>query len=154
MFRGWLKRHADSSVPQNVPFVPVYTLEQLAVICRLPIVVVLPFVPSSDSSATGLPGPGVGGLIANLLRRNLLLTRQLSVLDMGDSGFKFFANTPVEEIERRVDHYFQAGRTIVTGNGLSTRSMVTRVRRQFVDLVHPTGSARWLSPFARRLPIA
>lgn len=68
-------------------FEPLYSLEQLAAIQRFPIVRVLPFAPAAESSENGEAGPGVGGLLANLLRRNLLLTRQLSVAGVEDTGY-------------------------------------------------------------------
>lgn len=67
-------------------FVPLYSLEQLRQIHRLPIVLVAPFQAPAERSDRGQPGPGVGGVIANLLRRNLLYTRQVSTPGPEDSG--------------------------------------------------------------------
>lgn len=68
------------------PYQPVFSIEQLRAIGQMPVVCVLPFIPIVDSSKSEQIGPGVGMLLASLTRRNLLLTRAVSVLDAGDSG--------------------------------------------------------------------
>lgn len=81
MLGKFLKRFLEPE-----PYQPVYSLEQLRAIGQLPVVCVLPFVPITDASKSEQLGPGVGMMLASLTRRNLLLTRALSVLDAGDSG--------------------------------------------------------------------
>jgi len=87
MFERLIKRlrGVDEGPPREWLFDPLYTVEQLGTISNWPIISVLPFAaPGAESSIRMLPGPGMGIILANLLRRNLLLTRQVSVVELGD----------------------------------------------------------------------
>lgn len=73
-------------VEQSPAFEPLYSLEQLAVIARLPVVRFEPLSTAQTHSDERLAGPGAAGVITNLLRRNLLLSRQVSVIGIEDTG--------------------------------------------------------------------
>ncbi len=68
-------------------FAPIFSLAQLAQIGQLPIIDVRAFTCSPQAIAEGAAGRGIGGILANLLRRNLLFTRAVSVIGGEDSGF-------------------------------------------------------------------
>ncbi|HEY1601831.1 MAG TPA: hypothetical protein VGG64_19675 [Pirellulales bacterium] len=68
-------------------FQPLYKLEQLAGLSRLPVIQVRAFIADRGETANGLPGPGVGGILASLLRRDLTFTRRVSVTGGEDSGY-------------------------------------------------------------------
>ena len=81
-FLNWLKPHKAVN-----RFEPVYSLAQLDALGHLPIVHVKPFVTLTVSRAAEAASPGVGGIVANLIRRNMLLTHQVSVIGVEDSGY-------------------------------------------------------------------
>jgi len=86
MLNRLLRGFKRPSVEEPTEFVPLCSLAQLEAIARLPVVRLEPFAAAQPNSDVRVAGPGAGGVIANLLRRNLLLTGQLSVLGIEDTG--------------------------------------------------------------------
>lgn len=112
---------------RQLTFEPLYSLEQLSAIAQMPVAIVFPFTPLRLSSAGENAGPGVGAALANLLRRGLLLTRRLSVLDAGDSGPFADPDYDVAADQEVLASAFEAARVLVQGtlledaNGMAIR---------------------------------
>ncbi len=63
----------------------VFDIEETRRVGRWPVIWVLPFLTDAPDSCEDEPGPGVGALLANLARRDLLVTRHASVLGVEDT---------------------------------------------------------------------
>ncbi len=68
-------------------FNPLYSVSEIAAIGRLPILRVLAFAGDDERTASGRIGAGVGGILASLLRRDLIFTRRFSVVGGEDTGY-------------------------------------------------------------------
>jgi hypothetical protein len=86
MLNRMLNAFRRRPVAQPTAFEPLYSLEQLAVIARLPVIRIEPIATAQSHSDEQRGGPGAAGVITNLLRRNLLLSRQVSVIGIEDTG--------------------------------------------------------------------
>ncbi|MFO0946870.1 MAG: hypothetical protein U1D30_13145 [Planctomycetota bacterium] len=87
MLRQWLDRLRGDKRPQGRRFEPLFELEEFDKLWELPIVRVLAFTGDDERTGEGHFGPGVGGVLASLLRRDLGFTKQCSVLGGEDTGY-------------------------------------------------------------------
>ncbi|MBX3414700.1 MAG: hypothetical protein KF708_18575 [Pirellulales bacterium] len=132
MWRDLLDRFKrNDSFSPIAPFQPLYSLEQLAAIARLPIVYVLAFAGDGDETNDQAVGPGVGGILASLLRRDLGFTRRCSVVGGEDTGYLYPNGFDTHDAEL-LDQYAHASaivcgqiRTQASG-GLSLQIRIVR----------------------------
>lgn len=87
MWQKLRDRFTAASPAAPAPFQPLYSLEEIAACAALPKIRVLAFATDHEETSARQLGPGVGGILASLLRRDLGFTRCCSVLGGEDTGY-------------------------------------------------------------------
>lgn len=87
MWQKLRDRFTAASPRASAPFQPLFSLEEIAACAALPKIRVLAFATDREETTARQIGPGVGGILASLLRRDLGFTRCCSVLGGEDTGY-------------------------------------------------------------------